>query len=195
MITHKKSFSSPVRGYLRPQNLIKGLDWPQRCVRVCLCAYEGRGGWGVWVPGKRGKGSRKSRPQARCVVACGAVAVSPRTYQPISLSYVGVYLSLSNCLSLVPSRAAISALEDVRYRWTTPKHRSNHADFADFYVSGGAGGFLAGELKAAQLFDGWTTAGSDLTVRPWTQHLKQTLELDLTAAERQDSNFLANEVI
>lgn len=33
------------------------------------------------------------------------------------------------------------------------KHRRNHVDFADLHVSGGAGGFLAGELNAALPFD------------------------------------------
>lgn len=46
------------------------------------------------------------------------------------------------------------------------ERQRNHADFADFHVSGGAGGFLAGELKASQPSDSWTTAGTGLTGRP-----------------------------
>lgn len=88
-LSHMGGCSSPLSGYLRLHNLIKGLDWLQQSV----CAYIGEGWRCDWVPGNRGTSSRESRTAARLK----SPLVPPRYPACLSLFLCGC---LPVCLSL-----------------------------------------------------------------------------------------------
>lgn len=163
-----KSLISAVSGYLRPQNLIKGLDWPQRRVCVCVCLKVG-----VEVRLSPVQTGNKKRWKSKCCAVWGrrrcrggVLSQLPACLSPS----VGVYLSL---IPLSRYRVGSNRHFCFRGRRLSEGHQHTGRTMLTLLTSM----YLVVRAVSSQVswthhrpFKRLTSAGTELTVLPWTPH-------------------------